>query len=297
MKRILITGSNSYIGTAFANWLTPFEDEYEVETLDMKSSSWKENDFSLYDTIFHVAGLAHVDVAAVSEETKQKYYRINTELTIETAKVAKASGVKQFIFMSSIIVYGKGSLKGNKKIITAETQPKPDNFYGDSKLQAELGLQKLISEDFKVAIVRPPMIYGLGSKGNYPLLSKLALKAPIFPDVKNERSMLHVDNLCECIRLLVENQKSGVFFPQNSEYVRTSELVFMIRKAHGKKTLLVPGLTWFVGILGHIPGKIGTLTNKAFGNLVYDKKLSSNIGNYQIREFSQSIRLSENINN
>lgn len=297
MKRILITGSNSYIGTTFAKWLAQYEVEYEVETLDMKSPSWKDNDFSVYDTIFHVAGLAHVDVAAVSEEIKQKYYKVNRDLTIETAKAAKASGVKQFIFMSSIIVYGKGGLKGNKKIITSETQPAPDNFYGDSKLQAELELQKLNNEYFKVTIVRPPMIYGYGSKGNYPLLSKLALKIPIFPNVKNERSMLHIDNLCECIRLLIENQKAGIFFPQNSEYVKTAELVHTIRMVHGKRTVLVPGFTWLVKILGHIPGKIGNLTNKAFGNLVYDKKLSGNIGKYQIRGFNESISLSENSNN
>src|SRR5699024_9778086 len=116
-----------------------------------------------------------------------------------------------------------------------DTVPTPSNFYGDSKLQAEEGIRPLESEDFKVVIVRPPMIYGKGSKGNYPRLSKLAQKTPIFPDFDNQRSMLHIDNLCEFIKLAIDNKERGLFFPQNEEYVQTSKMVKNIAEVYGKK--------------------------------------------------------------
>ena len=141
--------------------------------------------FDGYDVVFHVAGIAHADVGKVTEEGKELYRKVNTELAIETAKKARAAGVKQFIFMSSAIVYGASSPIGKEKIITKDTKPEPENFYGESKLNAETGLLELSAGDFKVVILRPPMIYGPGCKGNYNSLRKFALKLPIFPKVKN----------------------------------------------------------------------------------------------------------------
>ena len=173
MKKVLITGANSYIGTSFENYVKEhYAGELQVDTVDMIDGSWREKDFSGYDTVFHVAGLAHADVGNVSEEVKKKYYAINTDLTIETAKKAKAEGVGQFVFMSSIIVYGESAGIGKQRVITKDTPLTPANFYGDSKVKAEEGIGKLDDESFKVVILRPPMIYGKGSKGNYPLLEK-----------------------------------------------------------------------------------------------------------------------------
>ena len=131
------------------------------------------------------------------------YYRVNRDLAIEVAKKAKAEGVKQFVFMSSIIVYGDSS--SNRRVITRETVPTPSNDYGRSKLQAEQGITPLESDSFKVVILRSPMVYGKGSKGNYSKLAKLAKKLSIFPDIDNERSMIHIDNLCEFVRLMIDN--------------------------------------------------------------------------------------------
>ena len=217
LKKVLITGANSYIGESVEKWLNNSDNEYEVDTLDMLDPNWKEFDFSKYDTVFHVAGIAHADVGNVSEEVKQKYYQVNTDLTSEVANIAKNAKVRQFIFMSSMIVYsGCGTTH-----ITKDTKPKAENFYGDSKLQADLKLQEMNDDSFKVVVVRPPMIYGKGSKGNYPQLVKLATKLPVFPIVNNKRSMLHIDNLCEFIKLMIDNEESGVFFPQNSKYTNT----------------------------------------------------------------------------
>ncbi len=288
MKKILITGADSYIGTSFENYISKFEG-YTVDTVDMIDGTWREKDFSDYDAVFHVAGLAHSDVGNVSEEVKQKYYAVNTYLTIETAEKAKKDGVRQFIFMSSAIVYGDSAPIGKTKIITKDTPVSPANFYGDSKVQAELGLKKLEDENFNVVILRPPMIYGKGSRGNYPILSKLAQKCPVFPYINNERSMLYIENLAEFVRLMIENNETGVFHPQNNEYSNTSELIKLIAEAHGKKIILVKGFGGCLKVLSRFTG----LVNKAFGSMVYEKGISEYKADYCKFSLNKSIELTE----
>jgi len=217
MKRILITGANSYIGTSFEKWMQQFGDNYQIDTIDMHGDQWKEKDFSQYDSVFHVAGIAHADVSKVSEETKQLYYKVNCDLAVETAEKYKndLNGKNgQFIFMSSIIIYGEETNINKKRVITSETLPNPSNFYGDSKWKAEQKLTPLKSDTFKIVFIRPPMIYGEGSKGNYQLLVKIANWTPVFPNIKNERSMLNIYRLCDFIKLRVDFSDSGVFLPQ-----------------------------------------------------------------------------------
>ena len=288
MKKVLITGANSYIGTSFENYVMQCHD-YQIDTVDMIDGKWRDKSFSEYDSVFHVAGIAHSDTGKVSEERKQFYYQINTDLTIETAKKAKADGVGQFIFMSSSIVYGDSAPIGKPKRITRDTPVAPANFYGDSKVQAENGLLKLADESFHVVILRPPMIYGKGSKGNYPQLSKFAQKLPLFPYIKNERSMLYIGNLTEFVKLMIDNNESGIFYPQNAEYVVTSEMVNAIAQAHGKKIRLVKGTTVPLKAMSHVTG----LVNKAFGNLSYDMSMSEYKENYRKFSFEESIRQTE----
>ena len=286
MKKILITGANSYIGMSFEKYIKDnYPDDYAVDTVDMIDGSWHQKDFSGYDSVFHVAGIAHSDNGKISEEKAKLYYAVNTDLTIETANKAKKDGVKQFIFMSSAIVYGDSAPIGKTKVITKDTPVDPANCYGDSKVQAENGIRPLNDKDFKVVILRPPMIYGKGSKGNYPLLAKLALKTPIFPRVKNERSMLYVENLCEFVRLMVENDEQGTFWPQNAEYSNTSQLIKMIAAAHGKKVRLVAGFGWALSLMSHFTG----LVNKAFGSLSYDMSLSEYKDSYCVHGLEESI--------
>lgn len=289
MKKILITGAGSYIGTSFENYMKKFEGEYQIDTLDMLDNSWREKSFAEYDAVFHVAGIAHSDNGKISDEKSKLYYSVNTELTVETAKKAKMDGANQFIFMSSAIVYGDSGKIGKEKIITKETLPSPANAYGDSKLQAENGILKLQDESFDVCVLRPPMIYGKNSKGNYPTLAKLAKKMRIFPYVKNTRSMLYIENLCEFVRLMIDNRESGIFFPQNSSYTNTSEMVKLIALENGKKTCLVKGTAWMLKLLSPITG----LVNKAFGNLAYDMKMSEYKENYRICDFEESIKRTE----
>lgn len=285
MKRVLITGADSYIGTSFEKYMSQWADEYQIDTVDMIDGTWREKDFSLYDVVFHVAGIAHSDNGKISAEKEKLYYAVNTDLTVETAKKAKVEGVKQFIFMSSAIVYGDSAPIGKSKRITKDTPTSPSNCYGDSKVQAENGIMPLNDENYRVVILRPPMIYGKGSKGNYPLLAKIACKLPVFPYVKNERSMLYIENLMEFIKLMIDNEEQGIFWPQNAEYSNTSELVKMIAKAHGKKIVLVKGSGWALKMLSHVTG----LVNKAFGSLSYEKSMSEYKQCYQNYELLQSI--------
>ena len=288
MKKILITGANSYIGTSFEAYLRQWPDKYAVTTVDMIDGSWRQKSFVGFDTVYHVAGIAHSDSGKITEEKKALYYKINTDLTVETAKKAKADGVKQFIFMSSAIVYGDSAPIGQPKMITKETQVSPANCYGDSKVQAENGIRPLSDESFKVVILRPPMIYGKGSKGNFPLLVKLADKLPVFPNVSNQRSMLYIGNLVEFVRLMIDNEEEGTFWPQNAEYSNTSEIVRQIAAAKGRKLLLIPCLTWLLKLMSHATG----LVNKAFGNLTYDQAMSLYPVDYRKFSLSESIRLS-----
>lgn len=288
-KKVLITGQGSYIGTAVERWLLKDKDHYQVDTLDMQDETWRDTDFSQYDVVYHVAGIAHADVGNVTEEQKQLYYKVNTDLTIEVAERARQAKVKQFIFMSSMIVYS--GCKEN--FITSETEPCPLNFYGDSKWRADQKIQEMDAENFKVVVLRPPMIYGKGSKGNYPQLAKLASKLPVFPIVKNQRSMLHIDNLCQFVKLMIDNEEHGVFFPQNGEYSNTSDMVHMIAEVKGHRIIMIPFVGIFIKLLEKVPGKIGGLTIKAFGNSSYDMSMSEYKANYRVNSLRKSIVLTE----
>ena len=289
MKKILITGANSYIGTSFENYLKGFGNEYQVDTLDMIDGSWREKSFAGYDAVFHVAGIVHSDNGKISAEKEKLYYAVNTDLTVETAKKARLDGVGQFIFMSSAIVYGESAPIGKQKLITADTPLTPTNCYGESKVKAEEGILPLNDNAFRVAVLRPPMIYGKNSHGNYPILSRLARKLPVFPAVNNNRSMLYVENLTEFVRLIIENEESGIFWPQNKEFSNTTEIVKLIAAAHGKKIIILKGFTWALKLLSLVTG----LVNKAFGSLAYDKALSEYKQDYQKFTLEESIRKTE----
>ena len=294
MKKVLITGANSYIGKSFEQYaMEKYSTEFVIDTIDMVDGTWREKDFSRYDIVFHVAGIAHADIGNVSNEIKEKYYAVNTELAIETAKKAKNDGIKQFVFMSSAIVYGDSAPYGKTKKITKDTKPSPSNFYGDSKLQADVRLRELATESFNVTVLRSPMIYGVGSKGNYPMLSKMARKLPFFPDVHNERSALYIENLCEFLCQIMIRNEGGLFWPQNSTYMKTSDVVRLIADINGKRIIVSKVFNWVVVLLSLFPGKIGRLVNKGFGNLTYDPELSQYDFEYQLVDLETSIRRTE----
>ncbi len=332
MKRILITGVHSYVGNAIGDYLEQYnrnigEEHYRIDKISLRDETWRTQPWAGYDAVLHVAGLAHADIGKITEEEKKRYYDINAGLTGEVADKAATEGVRQLVYCSSVIIYGESAGVGKTKVITADTKPTPANFYGDSKLQGEKAVLKVVehlqgvqaisdiqnpepmqgeltgleSEQvvssgagiMQVAILRLPMIYGKGSKGNFPALVKLAKKMPVFPKISNQRSMLYIENLGEFVRQLVDRGVGGIFYPQNEEYVTTTDVVKMIAKARNKRISLWGILNPFVKLASLMPGRIGKLANKAFGSLTIDKELSFHeIRDYQVCSFEESIRRS-----
>lgn len=254
MKTVMITGADGYIGSALTNWLQ--EKGYRVLGVNTRQVNPEDIDMSGCEVVVHVAGVAH------QKETKENahlYYEINRDYAVKTALNASRSGVKQFIVLSSMSVYGKTTGR-----ITKKTIPAPNSHYGRSKYQADLKFEKMQSDKFKVCILRPPMVYGKGCRGNYQTLRKLALLTPVFPAWKNKRSMIYIDNLCGFIENLIREEKSGLFFPQNKDYVCTADMVICIAQEHGKKVKLLKALNPFVR-LRFLPYR-----DKVFGSLIYD---------------------------
>lgn len=297
MKRILIAGANSYIGTSLERYLLEYNDLqgrelYRVDTVSQRDPRWEEHDLRGYDAVFQASGIAHADTGAVSRERQALYYQVNCDLAVHTAQKAQAAGVGLFIYPSSVIVYGDSAPYGKTRMITAQTPAECAHFYGDSKIRAEEALRRL-EAGMQVAILRLPMVYGRGSKGNYPLLAKLAGRLPFFPDVKNQRSMIYIENLCEFIRQRIEEGKGGLYFPQNSEYTTTSRMVQEIAAARGKKLRLLKIMNPLVALASHVPGKIGNMANKAFGSLTVDRAMSGDVEGYCLYDLRESIRRTE----
>ena len=286
MKKILITGKNSYIGTSFEKWVNRFPNDYLVNTISTFGDDWKSVDFSKYDVVFNVAGIAHVKPKPALE---QLFYKVNRDLAIELCKKAKKEGISQFIFLSSSNVFGD-----TNEVITEYTIPTTNNYYGKSKLQADEVIQKLSCETFKVVSVRPPVVYGANCKGNFTKLSKYARLLPLFPDYINKKSMIYIDNLCEFIRLIIENSEKGIFYPQNKEYTSTTDLVKIIATVNGRKIITTK---IFNPVIKFLINKV-RIINKIFSDDLYDKKLSDYKNfSYCVVDFKESIIQIENSKN
>ena len=256
MKQILIAGARSYIGDSFKGFLEQWPDEYTVDVIGTKGLEPKPEMFENIDAIFCVAGIAHIKETS---ENRHLYFDVNRDLVVEIAKAAKAAGVKQFILLSSMSVYG---LEVGR--ITKDMEPHPVTAYGESKLQADEEIKKIEDENFIFTCLRPPMVYGKNCTGNYQRLRKFALKSPIFPNFQNQRSMIYIGNLCEFVKECIEEKKRGLYFPQNAEYTNTSEMVRAIAEAHGKKIRLTKAFNWAIKIAPM------DVVKKVFGSLTYE---------------------------
>jgi len=276
MKKVLITGANSYIGESVKEYLLQFPDYYDVLVKDTLGWKPKVSDFKGVDVVFNVAGIAHIKETA---ENRHLYYDINRDLVIEIAKTAKKGGVKQFILLSTMSVYGI-----NVGHIKKTTPVNPMNAYGKSKAQADRIIKKLEDSNFKFTCVRPPMVYGKGCKGNYQSLRKFALKSPVFPAYNNKRSMIYIGNLCEFIKSCIDSEKSGVYFPQNSQYTNTSRMVELIASENGKKIKLTKMFNLAIKLAPI------TVVKKVFGSLTYE--FVDTVDKYG---FEESIKLTENL--
>ena len=282
MTNVLITGAGSYVGESVRRYILSTSADFEIDAVDTLNDAWKEADFSKYDVVYHVAGIAHVNADPKMEAL---YYKVNRDLTIEVARAAKSAGVSQFIFMSSQIVFHESqSLKS--EVLTADTKENPNGFYGDSKLQAEKGLHELECDTFKVCILRPPMIYGPNSKGNFPRLVKLATKVPVFPCWHNKRSMLFIDNLAEFVKQAILHELSGTFYPQNRELADTVEIIRFFAKEKGHGVWISRLFNPFVWLGSFVLQPI----NKMFATYYYSPEMSKVDFDYQLVSFGESLK-------
>ena len=283
MKRILVIGEHSYIGKAFREYMKKHMPEVEVTLTGAKNGEWEKIDMQQYDAALHAAAVVH---QKEKPQMKKLYHEVNAVLPYSVAKKAKKCGVGHFVFLSTMAVYGE-----DVAMIGKDAPIRPVTMYAKSKWKAERGLRKLADDDFRVTILRPPMVFGPGCPGNYPRLSGLAVRLSVFPKVRNKRSMIYIENLCECIRQELtcaqRNENCRTVCPQDAEYVNTTELVKEIRRAHGKRTWEIPFLEkpilWAAN-------KNGTL-KKVFGNCCYDKDEENK--KFQTAGFCEAVRRTE----
>ncbi len=265
--KVILTGENSYIGNRACELLKSFGHEAKcvsvrngIDDLDLKG----------VDAVVHCAALVHKN----KKESVGRYYKVNYELTGELAELAKDSGVKHFVYLSTMAVYGDEAEEiGNK------TPLRPSTPYGKSKQKAEKAIRELSSEEFKVSVLRPPMVYGQGCPGNYRRLEKFAKWAFIVPDTQNVKSLLYVDNLTNFICEVIEEGFKGVFNVMDGDYTSTADLVTLIGQARGRKIYK----SVILGKILKLFGKVA-FVRKSFGTLYYDDTIAVKLDYYSQRE-------------
>ena len=230
MKKLLITGSSGFLGSYF---ISKYKEKYEIKTFSFLKDDINNLDCIDIDVVFHLSALVHQMGGASVDE----YERVNVTQTLKLAKKAKESGVKHFVFMSTVKVYGEET----NSVYTEHSECHPEDEYGKSKLRAEIELQKLENDAFRVSIIRTPIVYGYGVKANIKSLVKLVNKIPILPfgDIENRRSMVYIGNLCHLVDVVIEQQKAGIFLASDDEPLSTTRLIELIAKNLGKKVYLV----------------------------------------------------------
>ncbi len=280
MKRVLIVGAGSYIGRRLEVWLGRWPGRYQVGKVSLRQEGWRER-MAAWDAVVQLAGVVH---RREEEAGPALYYQVNRDMAGEAARLARAGGASQFIYMSSMSVYGRVTGR-----IGRDTPLAPTTHYGRSKLAAEALLRGLEEPGFQVAVLRPPMVFGPGCGGNYPRLARAARRLPCFPRFAGERSMVYVDNLCEAIRLVIDQGGGGCYFPQDGAYYNVPQLMAWIAQAHGRKMALFPGLGWLAEPLSRRGGALG----KVLGSLTYDQALPGAPGPYQLLDNWQAVMLAE----
>lgn len=275
---ILLTGASGFIGSHFAQSAI----SYKIIPFSFHNDNINTLDLSSCDAVVHLAALVHQMNGADSKE----YERINVIQTLELAQKAKRDGIKQFIFMSTVKVYGEE----RDTAYTEATPCHPQDDYGKSKLRAEQELQKLSDRHFKVSIIRTPIVYGAGVKGNIKNLINLIQKMPILPfgNTRNQRSMVYVGNLCALIVSVLEQRASGIFLACDDTSLSTSEFIHKIAVSLGKKLYLIQ-IPLFETAFQYLKP---SFQQRFFGNLIVDNTLTK-----ERLKFHNPYTIDEGINN
>ena len=280
--RILVIGKNGFISKCFQSYMQRYP-KFIVDSISARDNQWKKYDFRGYDAVYNTTGLAHDNAR---KGTREQFMALNAKLPYELAVKAKESGVKIFINMSSLIIYGEMSELGSFNLITHKTKPIPAGIYGESKLAGEDAIKSLEDDIFKVAIIRSPLVYNENAVDNFLKLKKFALTFPVFPDIENARSMIYSDNLCELVKLIVGNNKGGYYYPQQEIHICTSKLVKDLAQSSGSKIWL----TCLFNPVIYILSKRLLFMRKVFGSLAVDLRESNYFeGKYRVVSYKESI--------
>ena len=267
-RTLMITGASGFIGS---NFIERYKDKYNIIPVDLLKIKLEEIDFRGVDTVLHLAALVHQMKGA----PREKYFEVNTELTRRVAEEAKKQGVRHFVFYSTVKVYGyDGDLYNHNLILNEESECKPMNDpYGESKWEAEKILRRLENDNFKIGIIRPPMVYGKGVKGNMESLIKLVKMFPILPFNydKNRRSLVNIENLMYLTALVIDKEASGVFLPLDEKNISLKEIVEGIEKAYDLKRINIPMIQPIFWLLTKMKPNIMV---RLFGTLQFDNRLT-----------------------
>lgn len=281
-KNILVTGASGFIGRNYKSNATY---KSNIVSVSLQNTKLEEIDLTNINSIVHLAGIAH----RMNQPSGQIYYDINSTLTTNLALKAKKSGVKQFVFISTIKVYG--DKEGFDINFEEDSLCLPNDDYGKSKREAEQSLLKLSDSKFKVAIVRPSLVYGAGVKGNLEKLMKLVSKKYKLPfgNINNKRSMVYVGNLIALIDTIIKQKAEGVFIAGDKQPISTSYLIQNIQKNFGQKKHLfsLPGL--FRNLIKTLKPE---LYKRLFCSLVVDNSITNQKLNF-IPPFDSEIGIRE----
>lgn len=227
---LLVTGANGFIGSYFK---TKYSRVYNIQTFSFLENYFNCLSINNVQVVLHLSALVHQMGGASTEE----YERINITQTLDLAIKAKKAGVKQFIYMSTVKVYGEE----NTNAYNEQSICNPQDDYGKSKLKAELKLKKLHEDNFVVTIIRTPIVYGYGVKANIKRLISLVNKAPILPfgAINNKRSMVYIGNLCHLIYTLIDQRRSGIFLANDDHPLSTTHFIELIAVALHKNIYLI----------------------------------------------------------
>jgi len=284
MKKILVTGASGFVGTYFVN----NSPDYEIRVADLLHTIPSAVDFTGIQTVLHLAGLAHQK----REVSDDEYIRINSDLAFNVANLARTAGVKQFIYISTVKVYGEYSEAGIP--FTENSACKPCDGYGRSKIDAERRLREIENEEFRVALVRSSMVYGPGVRANMLNLIKLVSNFRILPlgNISNKRSMVYVGNLTALITAIIESTKGGLFLASDAIPVSTTELVNEISSCMGRKLILITLPLFMQKLLLRVfPSIAGRLLNSFELDCSYTNRQLSFIPPYSLQAgIAQTIR-------
>lgn len=295
--KVLITGANGFVGRALVQKFSELP-LYEITLVLRSLGAYKDSEYTIFkidnldsavnfsyalknvEVVVHIAARAHI-LKEDSSNPLEEFNKINVDGTLNLAKQALNNGVKRFIFISTIGVYGSKSVRP----FTEQNSVEPENDYARSKLQAEEQLKKLVNgTSMDLVILRPPLVYGANAPGNFGKIFNLVTKnIPLpFGSVHNKRSMVYVENLVDFIIHCVDHPAAAnqTFLVSDNDDISLTRLITTIRKCAGMPKLLLPVPVFLFKLAGKLTGK-QAVVDRLVGDLQVDSSKARTLLNWQ----------------